>query len=67
MFILVHSKGIQSVEGYTSALKVAQSIADETMEKARVYRMPTTVEFVACPKKQIETKPIVTTKKAKRK
>jgi len=36
MFILVHSKGIQSVEGYTSALKVAQSIADETMEKARV-------------------------------
>jgi len=67
MFIIVSSVGIETAEGYSSAVKAAQAYADSSGERARVYRMPHTVEFIACPAKKAESPPIVATKKAKRK
>jgi hypothetical protein len=68
MFLVIHSKGIESVAVYSAALKTAQRIADETREKARVYRAPSLVEFVACPSKQvIDEPPLEPPKKARKK
>ncbi len=51
MFLVVSSIGVTTVAGYSAAVKTAQDAADETNEKARIYRMPSAVEFVACPRK----------------
>jgi len=40
MFLVVSSIGITTVAGYSAAVKTAQDAADETNEKARIYRMP---------------------------
>lgn len=68
MFLVIHSKGVTSVAGYSAALNTAQEIANESGEKARVYRMPHVVEFVACPRKEpVLESPAPAKKKAKRK
>lgn len=69
MFLVVSSMGVTTVAGYSAAVKTAQDAADETNEKARIYRMPSTVEFVACPRKQLvqESEAPQPKKKSKRK
>jgi hypothetical protein len=52
MFLVVSSIGVKTAAGYSAAVKTAQDLANETNEKARIFKMPSTVEFVACPSKQ---------------
>ena len=68
MFLVVSSIGVTTVAGYSAAVKTAQDTADETNEKARIYRMPSAVEFVACPRRQpVQESAAPPKKKAKRK